>query len=327
MKRQTLYRAAAAVGALAIAIFGWRLFQGDDGRQPLSGYIEGESVYLAAPTSGAVEALYVREGDRVQAGAPTFLIDPGVQQAQERGAAAAVEAARARADDLRKGQRAQELDVFDAELAAAQAQLREAEASYARIEPLVRRGIYAPARLDQERATRDTARAQVEAVRRRRQVGTLGAREDALRAAEQQIAQAEGGLSEAEVRLRTLAPRAPMDARVEEIFFRRGEFAPANQPIMALLPDKEVKLRFFVPERDLARYRPGAIVRFSCDSCGAPRTARISWISPRPEFTPPILYSQGSRDRLVFMIEAAPDNPRTLQPGLPVDVERLGGSR
>ncbi len=327
MKRQTLYRAALAVGALAIAIVGWRLFQGDAEGRTLSGYIEGEAVYLAAPVSGTVETLYVREGDRVHAGGQTFLIDPGVQQAQERGAAAAVEAARARADDLRKGQREQELDVFDAELAAAQAQLREAEASYARIEPLVRRGIYARARLDQERAARDTARAQVEAVRRRRQVGALGAREDALRAADQQIVQAEGGLSEAEVRLRTLSPRAPTEARVEEIFYRQGEFAPANQPIMALLPDNEVKLRFFVPERDLARYRPGAVVRFSCDSCGPPRTARITWISPRPEFTPPILYSQGSRDRLVFMIEAAPENPRTLQPGLPVDVERLGGSR
>lgn len=327
MKRQTLYRAAAAVGALAIAIVGWRLFQGDGEGQPLSGYIEGEPIYLAAPASGTVEALYVREGDRIQAGGRTFLIDPGVQQAQERGAAAAVEAARARAEDLRKGQREQELEVFDAELAAAQAQLREAEASYARIEPLVRRGIYAPARLDQERAARDTARAQVEAVRRRRQVGALGGREDALRAADQQIVQAEGGLSEAEERLRTLSPRAPTEARVEEIFYRQGEFAPANQPIMALLPDKEVKLRFFVPERDLAHYRPGAVVRFRCDSCGPPRTARITWISPRPEFTPPILYSQGSRDRLVFMIEAAPDNPRTLQPGLPVDVERLGDAR
>ena len=68
----------------------------------------------------------------------------------------------------------------------------------------------------------------------------------------------------------------------------------------------------------------------SCPSPGessAPRKARITWISPRPEFTPPILYSQGSRDRLVFMIEAAPENPRSLQPGLPVDVERLRGSR
>lgn len=327
MKRRTLYRAGLALGGLAIVVVGWRLFQGDAEGRTLSGYIEGEAIYLAAPASGTVEALYVREGDRIEAGGQTFLIDPGVQQAQERGASAAVEVARARADDLRKGQREQELDVFDAELASAEAQLREAEASYARIEPLVRRGIYAPARLDQERAARDTARAQVEAVRRRRGVAALGAREDALRAADQQIVQAEGGLSEAEVRLRNLSPRAPTEARVEEIFYRQGEFAPANQPIMALLPDNQIKLRFFVPERDLARYRPGAVVRFSCDSCGTPRTARITWISPRPEFTPPILYSQGSRDRLVFMIEAAPDNPRTLQPGLPVDVERLGGSR
>jgi len=327
MKRRTLYRAALALGALAIVVVGWRLLERDAEERTLSGYIEGEAIYLAAPASGTVEALYVREGDRIEAGGQTFLIDPGVQQAQERGASAAVEAARARADDLRKGQREQELDVFDAELASAEAQLREAEASYARIEPLVRRGIYAPARLDQERAARDTARAQVEAVRRRRRVAALGAREDALRAADQQIVQAEGGLSEAEARLRNLSPRAPTEARVEEIFYRQGEFAPANQPIMALLPDNQIKLRFFVPERDLARYRPGAVVRFSCDSCGTPRTARITWISPRPEFTPPILYSQGSRDRLVFMIEAAPDNPRTLQPGLPVDVERLGGSR
>ena len=327
MRHRLIYRIAAVVGVVATGAAVWSFLQTDQTNRPLSGYVEGESVYLAAPASGALEALYVREGDRVQAGAVTFQIDPGVQEAQERGAAASVEAARARADDLRTGQRAQELEVFDTELAAAQAQLRVAEASYARIEPLVRRGIYAPARLDQERANRDTARAQVEAVRRRREVATLGAREDALRAAEQQIRQAEGGLNEAEVRLRTLSPRAPVEARVEEIFFRQGEFVPANQPVLALLPDAEVKLRFFVPERELIHYRPGGVVRFSCDGCGAPRKARITWISPRPEFTPPILYSQGSRDRLVFMIEAAPENPRSLQPGLPVDVQRLRGTR
>ena len=327
MRRRTLYQIAAGVGLVAIGGLIWGGLRTDQTDRPLSGYVEGEPVYLAAPASGALETLYVREGDRVQTGAATFQIDAGVQKAQASGATASVEAARARADDLRTGQREQELDVFDTELASAQAQLREAEASYARIEPLVRQGIYAPARLDQERAQRDTARAQVAAVRRRREVATLGAREGALRAAEQQIYQAEGGLGEAEVRLSTLAPRAPVDARVEEIFFRQGEFVPANQPVLALLPDAEVKVRFFVPERELINYRRGGVVSFSCDGCGAARRARITWISPRPEFTPPILYSQGSRDRLVFMVEATPENPRSLQPGLPVDVERLGGTK
>ena len=123
------YQAVAVLAAVATGAVAWWLFQADQGDRPLSGYIEGESVYLAAPSSGALEALYVREGDRVLAGAVTFQIDAGVQEAQELGASASVEAARARADDLRTGQRAQELEVFDTELAAAQAQLREAEAS------------------------------------------------------------------------------------------------------------------------------------------------------------------------------------------------------
>lgn len=311
--------AVVVLGAAAV----WGLTLRGGGARTLSGYVEGDRLYLAAPASGRVEALYVREGDRVAAGGRTFLIDPDVQRAQAESAAAAAAAAEARVDDLRKGQRAQELAVLDAQLAAARAKLREAEAEYGRIEPLVRQGIYAPARLDQVRAARDSARAEVEAARRRREAAALGGRDDAVIAAEQQARQAQGGVGEAEARLDTLSPTAPVEARVEEIFFQRGEYAPANQPVMALLADDQVRLRFFVPEREVARYRPGGTVRFRCDGCGGTRTARITWISTRPEFTPPILYGRGARDRLVFMVEAAPSDPRSLNPGLPVDVEPL----
>ncbi len=325
MKR---FRPVLAIGAIILlAGLAWLLFLRGDGTRTLTGYIEGERVYLAAPVSGAVAALYVREGERVEAGGRTFLIDPRVQRAQADSAAAAVGAAEARAQDLRKGQRAEELSVFDAELAAAQASERAAEADYARIEPLVRQGIYAPARLDQVRAARDAARAQTAAVRRRRDVAAMGARQDAIAQAEQQAVQAGGGLSEANARLGQLSPTAPAAARVEEIFYRPGEWAAANTPVLALLPDSEVKLVFFVPEAEMARYRPGGTVRFSCDGCAAGGSARISWVSPRPEFTPPVLYSRGSRDRLVYRIEARPEKAATLNPGLPVDVTPLGADR
>lgn len=310
---------AVVVLAGVIAWFIW----GQRRPDVLTGYVEGERIYLAAPQSGAVSALFVREGDRVAAGAPTFQIDPDTSRAQVQSAEAGVQVARAQADDLRQGQREQELDVIDAELSAARARQREAEAEYGRIAPLVERGIYAPARLDQVTAARDSARAEVEAIRRRREVATLGARRDAIAAADQQVRQAEGGLNEARARLGDLSPAAPVEARVEEIFFRQGEWAAANQPVMAILPDGEVKLRFFVPEAEALRYRPGTEVRFTCDGCGGQRTARITWISPRPEFSPPVLYSRSSRDRLVFMVEAAPENPRELNPGLPVDVMPL----
>jgi len=312
---------AALIG---VGVLLWWLFLRPQPARTLTGYVEGERVYLSAPVSGAVAQLYVREGGRVEAGGRTFLIDPGVQRAQAESAAAGVGAAQARVEDLTKGQREEELSVYDAELQAALASERQADADYNRITPLVRQGIYAPARLDQVRAARDAARAQTAAVRRRREVATLGARQDAVAQARQQVAQAEGGLAEANVRLNQLSPVAPGAARVEEVFYRPGEWAPANQPILALLPDREVKLVFFVPEAEMARYRTGRTVRFSCDGCASVATARITWISARPEFTPPILYSKGSRDRLVYRVEALPANAATLNPGLPVDVTPLG---
>jgi len=39
------------------------------------------------------------------------------------------------------------------------------------------------------------------------------------------------------------------------------------------------------------------------------------------EFTPPVIYSLESREKLVFMVEAlAEESPQTLRPGLPVNV-------
>jgi len=290
----------------------------------LTGYVEGERLYLASPVSGTVRAIHVLEGDRIAAGASAFLIDPDVQQAQRDSAAAGVEAAQAQVADLSQGQRPQELLVFEAELQAALAAEREAEAAYARIAPLAERGIFAPARLDQARADRDAARARTAAARRRRDVAALGARQDAIAQAQARVTQARSSLSEASARLDQLSPSAPSAALVEEVFFRPGEWAPANQPIVALLPDERVRLVFFVPQTQLAAYRAGGVVRFSHDGAPSPREARIRWISPRPEFTPPVLYGKASRDRLVFRIEAAPDDPRSLPPGLPVDVIALG---
>ncbi|MGH1559936.1 HlyD family efflux transporter periplasmic adaptor subunit [Caulobacter segnis] len=87
---------------------------------------------------------------------------------------------------------------------------------------------------------------------------------------------------------------------LQDVFYQPGGWAAADQPVVALLSDGRVRLRFFVPEAEVARYRPGAAVRFTCDGCGAERTARINYVSPRSEFTPPVIYSREARQRLVL---------------------------
>lgn len=307
----------AAAGLIAALVLTPRLNRSN----VLTGYVEGEPLYLAAPVSGAVAQVHVQRGDRVKAGDRLFVVDPKQLAAQRQQAQAEVGAAQAQAQDARKGLRPVELAVYDANIIAAEARARDAAADMRRIEPLVRKGVYAPARLDDVRAALQTANAQLAAARRQRDAAALGARDGQVQAADSRVAQAEAGLSAVDARLSDLAPVAPSDARVEEVFFQQGEWSVANQPVVSLLPDDRIKLRFFVPEQSLSAYRPGSVVRFACDGCAKGLTAKITFVSPRPEFTPPIIYSREARDRLVYMVEARPG--ARLNPGQPVDVTPL----
>jgi HlyD family secretion protein len=156
---------------------------------------------------------------------------------------------------------------------------------------------------------------------------TADARRAQVDAARAQAAEAQGSQREVNIRVGQLSPPAPAAGRIEDVYFQPGEWVSANQAVVALLPDNKVKVRFYVPEQQVAWYRPGRMVRFSCDGCAAGLQAVIRYVSPRPEFTPPIIFSRDSRDRLVFMVEAYPARPANLQPGLPVDVEPLAGPR
>ena len=115
---------------------------------------------------------------------------------------------------------------------------------------------------------------------------------------------------------------APRPALVHDTLYREGEFVAAGAPIVALLPPENLKVRFFVPEADFATLRPGDVVRVGLTGRTAPLEARVTHLSPRPEYTPPILYNRDNRAKLVFMVEAALDPAAAagLNPGQPVDV-------
>jgi HlyD family secretion protein len=102
--------------------------------------------------------------------------------------------------------------------------------------------------------------------------------------------------------------------------YRVGEWVPAGAPVVALLPPGALKLRFFVPEPLLAQASIGRALAISCDGCASGLTAQVRYVSPQAEFTPPVIYSNGSRSKLVFMVEAAPSDTSALKPGQPVDV-------
>ena len=300
---------------VAAAITTWLIYGRTPRERLLSGYIEGQNLYLAAPVAGTVASISAVEGVRVTAGQPLFTIDPATLSAQGDQAQASVTAARTQIAAAEATARQ-----ADAEAVAAAAEAERARRDLARLLSVKSDDAAAVASkdLDAARAALSEANARVVAARR-----TADSRRAQIAAARAQAEEAQGGQREVQIRVNQLAPKAPADARVEDVLFQPGEWVSANQPVVNLLPDNKVKVRFFVPEKEVARYRPGRDVRFSCDACAPGLRATIRYVSARPEFTPPIIYSRDSRDRLVFMVEAYPKKPAGLLPGLPVDVEPL----
>jgi HlyD family secretion protein len=287
------------------------------------GYVEAETVYVAAPVSGRLAERPVDRGANVAAGTVLFALDPETTDADTARAEAQVAAARAQAVDLgQTKQRQAEIDISRAAEAGAAAALTKAQSDFDRVAALHARGFASRAQLDAARAARDGASANLAQTRAQIRAGELSAgRAGQQAAAGAEVAGAEATLRGQRQRRREIAPVAPMRGVVEQTFYNPGEWVPANSPVVSLLPDAKRKLRFFVPQDRIAGLRPGMTIRYSCDGCGASREAKISFISPRAEFSPPVIYSEGARAKLVFLVEAVlPVADKPLPPGLPVEV-------
>jgi len=293
------------------------------GQSTYLGYVEGETVLIGAPQAGRLMDVAVNKGEQVKAGEVLFQIDDGVAAAQVSQAEAAVTTAEKSMGDLLTGKRPDELASIQAQITEAQASLDLAEKDLARTTDLAGTGTAAQQRLDQAKSQAAVYRAQIAQYQALLDAAKLPARPDAIAAAQSRIQEAKAALEGSRHALGLLAPKAPADAEVDDRFFDPGEWVQAGQPVISLLPPGAITLRFFVPEDKLAAAQPGVNIRFNCDGCGGPYAAVITHVADQPEFTPPVIYSQSTRAKLVFRAEAKPEPAATLRPGLPIDVEPL----
>ncbi|MGA7209876.1 MAG: efflux RND transporter periplasmic adaptor subunit, partial [Pseudolabrys sp.] len=138
--------------------------------------------------------------------------------------------------------------------------------------------------------------------------------------AEAALRQAKANLDWSQTRLMRRNAYSPGDGTVEQVYYRPGETVPAGRPVVAILPPGNLKLRFFAPQAILPTIKYGDIVDVSCDGCEKGLTAKVSFIARSAEYTPPVIYSQEERAKLVFLIEARPEQPDKFRVGQPVTV-------
>jgi HlyD family secretion protein len=313
-------RVSCLVAPLIVALVAGCTGPGPD---RLQGYVEGEFVYVSSPLAGELKSLRVERGAPVKAGDPLFALDTTAEKAARDEAERRVVQARATWEDLQKGRRPTEIESLEAQLKQAKAALELSEVQLTRQERLTGSLATTAEDVQRARAVRDQDRHRVTQLDAELQTARLGARTDQIAAAEANVRALEAALVKAEWELAEKSRTAPQSGVVFDTLYREGEWVAAGRPVVSLLPPENIKVRAFVPEPRIGSVQIGDPARVTVDGTPAPLAGKVSFISPRAEFTPPVIYSRESRSKLVFAIEIRFDRETAvrLHPGQPVDVE------
>src|SRR5262249_55922343 len=214
----------------------------------------------------------------------------------------------------------------EANLADAHAARDKIQSDLKRNETLVKTNAVSQQLVDQQRADLRSAIAKVQGLEAAlAQMRAPMGREREIKAQQAAVDAARAAVDMTQWRLDQRHVMAPVGGIVADVLARRGETIPAGGAVVSLLPPENIFVRFFVPETRLAEVHGGDKVALLCDRCPADLAATVSFISPQPEFTPPLIYSEASRAKLVYMVEARPPREQAalINPGQPMAVRPL----
>ncbi len=318
-------RIVAIVLACAAAFAGWwfLLRPHDAPDVEWQGYADADFVKVGPTQQGLVTQVHVSRGDRIVKGAPLFDQDDADDRAASEQAARQLTQAQDQLANLQGAGKPTEILQAEANLADATAARDKIRSDLSRNQALLKTGAATVQLVDQETADQRSAEAHVLAMEAAlAQMRSPFGREGEIRAQQAAVDAAQAALAMARWRLDQRHVVSPVAGAIADVLAQPGETLAAGAPVVSILPPENIFVRFFVPELALARVHQGDEVALLCDACPPDLTATISFIAPQAEFTPPVIYSESTRGKLVYLVEARPkpNEAPLLNPGQPVTV-------
>jgi len=305
----------------------WWSQQSDTASPAWQGYAEADYVKAAPVEQGLLTAISVARGEQIARGAPLFTQDDTHERAARDQAARQLAQAAEQLANLEAAMKPTEVTQAEANLVDARSTLERARADLKRDQALLRTGYATAQTVDQRRADYQSAEAKAQhAEAALAQAKAPMGREREIEAQRASVEAARAALAMAEWRLAQRTVTAPAGGRVADVMAQPGETMAAGAPVVSILPPENIFVRFFVSETALSGLHRGDPVSFGCDGCQAGLVGTISFISPTAEYTPPVIYSESTRAKLVYRIEARPrpDQAALFNPGQPIDVRPVG---
>jgi HlyD family secretion protein len=320
---RTLALLIAVVGLAGLAGGAWWLQQSGQA-SGWQGYVDADYVTIGPTQSGLLTTLSVRRGDTIAKGAKLFEQDDTNDRAARDQATASLAQAKATLVNLQTASRVTEIAQAAANLADLRAARDRIAQDLERNMRLMHAGATPKQTVEQGQQDLASATAKVRGAEAKLDEDrSPTGRENEIAAQQAVVLQQQAALTAAQWRLDQRHVVAPAAGRIADTMAQPGEMLNAGTPVVSLLPPENIFVRFFVPEADLARIRIGQAVTIGCDSCTNDLAAHVSFIAPQPEFTPPVIFSEDTRSKLVWLIEArpAPSDAAMLSPGQPVTVQ------
>ena len=286
------------------------------------GYIEGKFVYVASPQSGRMDHLSVSRGDTVAQGKALFTLEQEPELSAEGQARGLLRTEESRLADMQTGKRPPEKEVIAAQLSQAKVEYQKAADILKSDETQYAAGGLPLTDLIAARAAVEANAALVRQHQSDLDVAELPGREAQIQAQTEVVAANRAALQQATWKLQQKQIVSPGSGLVFDTLYREGEWVPAGSPVVQLLPPGNIEIRFFVPETASGKLQVGQGISVHCDGRDSSVPASITFVSTQAEYTPPVIYSNESRSKLVFMVIAKPaaDQAATLHPGQPVGV-------
>ena len=300
-----------------------------------SGNVEATEVQVAPEVGGRIVELRVAEGDRVKAGDVVATLDTKDTELQigraraERAAAAAqvrLLMAGARPEDVRQAEA--QVDATTSEIAAIDVEIKNAQTDLDRFEALLEANAGSQKQRDDARARVDLARERKRAAEERVRVSRTaldrvraGARKEELDGARARVATVDAQLAVLEKGLRDAQVTAPTGGIVTQKLVDAGEIVAPRVPIVVVTDLDHAWANVFVPEPAVPKLTIGQAATVRTDA-GTAVQGKVTFISPRAEFTPRNVQTAEERSRLVYRVKVSVDNSKgILKAGMPVEAE------
>ncbi len=268
-----------------------------------NGYIEDSSVKLSVPVYSTMishrdEGAFFKKGQQI---ARLSAKDLQLKIQAKQSLMASMESELA---NIKTGLRTENLDILLAKKQIAIANLAFADAELQRVSKLKQQNHIAQSSLDKAKQAKSVALQSVKMSELDYALGKKGQRENLLKALQHKINAAKLELQSLNWSYNQLTIIAPFDGQIENVFFENHERVAPNQPVISIVAPSKQHVIFYLEEGVVNRIKKGDEVQIIVPFSKHHHQAKITYISTKPEFTPPILFDQQARSPYTYKVKA-----------------------